>query len=118
MFSLESPHRGNSNEYTQYAIFIKKKITKLSQICSYGIFSKELKNEFKTAMVNSPSVFEPLKVYCIVLAKSPIFSSPGQSPGRAIVLPLALALALTSTLAAAAAAAAALAKSLTLKFFM
>ena len=28
MFSLESPHRGNSNEYTQYTIFnIKKKIT-------------------------------------------------------------------------------------------
>ena len=39
-----------------------------------------------------------------------IISSPGQSPGRAIVLPRALALAL--------AAAAALAKSLTLKFFM
>ena len=37
-----------------------------------------------------------------------IFSSPGGSPGRAIVLPPA------STLAAAAA----LAKSLTLKFFM
>ena len=28
MFSLESPHRGDSNEYTQYAIFnIKRKIT-------------------------------------------------------------------------------------------
>ena len=39
-----------------------------------------------------------------------IFSSPGQSPGRAIVLPPASALALAS--------AAALAKSLTLKFFM
>ena len=37
-----------------------------------------------------------------------IFSSPGRSPGRAIVLPPASALAL----------AAALAKSLTLKFFM
>ena len=43
---------------------------------------------------------------------SAIFSSPGQSPGRAIVLPPALALAL-----ALAAAAAALAKSLTLNFF-
>ena len=42
-----------------------------------------------------------------------IFSSPGQSPGRAIVLPPASALALAS-----AAAAAALAKSLMLKFFM
>ena len=31
MFSLESPHRGDSNEYTQYTMFIqhviKKKIT-------------------------------------------------------------------------------------------
>ena len=28
VFSLESPHRGDSNEYTQYTIFnIKKKIT-------------------------------------------------------------------------------------------
>ena len=27
MFSLESPHRGDSNEYTQYTIFnMKKKI--------------------------------------------------------------------------------------------
>ena len=28
VFSLESPHRGDSNEYTQYTVFdIKKKIT-------------------------------------------------------------------------------------------
>ena len=28
MFSLESPHQGDSNEYTQYTIFnIKKKLT-------------------------------------------------------------------------------------------
>ena len=38
--SLESPHRGDSNEYTKYTKFnIKKENhTKLSQICSYGIF--------------------------------------------------------------------------------
>ena len=36
---------------------------KLFLICSYGIFSKGLKNEFETAMVNEPSVFEPLKVF-------------------------------------------------------
>ena len=30
-----------------------------------GLFSKGLKNEFKIALVNEPSVFEPLKVYCI-----------------------------------------------------
>ena len=72
MFSLESPHRGNSNEYTQYAIFNmkkkkekKEKHPKLSQICSYGKFSKELKNELETSVVNEPSVFEPLKFYCV-----------------------------------------------------
>ena len=42
----------------------KENNPKLTQICSYGIFSKRLKNEFKTAMVNEASVFEPLKFYC------------------------------------------------------
>ena len=37
---------------------------KLTKICSYGIFSKGFKNDFETAMVKEPSVFEPLKVYC------------------------------------------------------
>ena len=32
-----------------------------------GVFSWGLKNEFETAMVNEPSVFEPLKFYCIIL---------------------------------------------------
>ena len=40
---LESPHRGDSNEYTQHAIIdIRKKITlnypKYDPVCSYGIF--------------------------------------------------------------------------------
>ena len=67
MFSLESPHRGDSNEYTLYTIFnIKKKITlnypksAAMEFCSTG-----LKNEFETAVVNEPSVFEPLRFYCI-----------------------------------------------------
>ena len=66
MFSLESPHQGDSNEYKQYTIFNiqKENHPKLSQICIYGIFSKGLKNEFETAVVNEPSVFEPLKFYC------------------------------------------------------
>ena len=57
MFSLESPPRGDFNEYTKYTIFIyeKDKQHKLSQICNYGIFSKGLKNEFETAVVNEPS---------------------------------------------------------------
>ena len=59
VFSLESPW--------WYTIFnIKQeKYPKLSQICSYGIFSKGLKNEFATAVVNETSVFESLKFYCV-----------------------------------------------------
>ena len=30
-----------------------------------GLFSYRLKNKFETAVVNEPSVFEPLKFYCI-----------------------------------------------------
>ena len=33
------------------------------QLISYGIFSKGLKNEFETAVINEPLVFEPLKFY-------------------------------------------------------
>ena len=51
-----------------------------------------------------------IKQYTCVVDEA-LFSSPGGSPGRAIVLPLASALVL------ALSAAAALAKSLTLKFF-
>ena len=49
---------------TQYTVFIIKKITPdysksaAMRICSWG-----LKNEFETAVVNEPSVFEPLKFY-------------------------------------------------------
>ena len=60
-------HRGDSKECTQYTIFNieKENHPKLSQICSYGIISKGLKNKLETAMVYRPSVVEPLKVYCI-----------------------------------------------------
>ena len=66
MFSVESPHRGDSNEYTQHTIFnIKKKITlKYPKPAAMDFFSKGLKNEFETTVVNEPSVFKPLKVYC------------------------------------------------------
>ena len=66
MFSLESPHRGDSNEYTQYSIFnIRKKITlNYPKSPAMGFFTKGFKNEFETAVVNEPSVFEPLKFYC------------------------------------------------------
>ena len=57
MFSLISPHRGDSNEYTQHAIINIKEHLILS--------SQGLKNEFETTVVNEPSVFEPLKFYCM-----------------------------------------------------
>ena len=67
VFSLESPQRGDSNEYTQYTSSeYEKKNPKLSQICSYRICSEGPKNEFEPAMVNEPSVFEPFKFYCIL----------------------------------------------------
>ena len=46
VFSEESTHRGDSNEYTQYTIFNTKKDNhrKLSQIYSYGNFAKGLQN--------------------------------------------------------------------------
>ena len=67
LFSVESPRRGDSNEYTQYTIFNmnKKNTLNYPKSAAMGFFSKGLKNEFETAVVNEPSVFEPLKFYCI-----------------------------------------------------
>ena len=67
MFTLESPHRGDSNEYTQYTIFNmnKKNTPNYPKSAAMGFFSKGLKNEFETSVVNEPSVFEPLEFYCI-----------------------------------------------------
>ena len=56
VFSLESPHRGDSNEYTRYTnINIKRKITlNYSKSTVTGIFSKRFKNELETVVVNEP----------------------------------------------------------------
>ena len=65
MFSLESPHRDDSNESTQYIIFdIKKFLLNYPKSAAMGL-SKGPRNEFETGLVNEPSVFEPLKVYCM-----------------------------------------------------
>ena len=68
VFSLESPHRGDSIEYIKYTIFsIKKKITLYyPKPTAMELFSRD-KNELETAMVNEPSVFEPLTFYCMCL---------------------------------------------------
>ena len=48
MFSLESPHRGDSTEHTQYTIFnINKKDIINYPKSAAMVFSKGLKNEFK-----------------------------------------------------------------------
>ena len=49
MFSLESPHRGDSNEYTQYTIFNMnmKKTLNYPKFAVMGFFSKGLKKEFE-----------------------------------------------------------------------
>ena len=58
VFSLESPYVGSSNEYTLYIIFNTKMENwpKLSEVCSYGIFSLGLKHKFETAMVRAIEV--------------------------------------------------------------
>ena len=67
MFSLESPHRGDSNVHIQYTIFITKNIITrdYSKSAAMGYFSYGLKNEFERDVVNE-SLFEPLKFYCIM----------------------------------------------------
>ena len=51
VFSLESPHRGDSNEYTQYTIFnIKNEIILyLSQICSYGFLFQRTRDRVRNS---------------------------------------------------------------------
>ena len=66
MFSSESPHRGDSNVYKQYTIYnIKKEISLYYPKSAAMGFSKGVKNEIETAVIKEPSVFKPLKFYCI-----------------------------------------------------
>ena len=44
---------------------MKKKITLDYPISAATVFFKLPKNKFETAMLNEPSVFESLKIYCI-----------------------------------------------------
>ena len=60
VFSLESPH------HTFFNIKNEKRKSHLNypKSAAMGFFFQETKNEFETAVVNEPSVFEPLTVYC------------------------------------------------------
>ena len=51
------------------------------------IFSKGLKNEFETAVVYEPSVFEPLKFYCMWPDR---VSNPGPLTYESGAIPTAL----------------------------
>ena len=46
----------------------KKNTLKYPKSATTGFFSKGLKNEFETAVVNKPSKFEPMKFYCKILS--------------------------------------------------
>ena len=53
---------------------IKEKITlNYPKFAAMEFFSQVLKNEFETVVVNKPSVFEPLKVYCFLRVCLPMF---------------------------------------------
>ena len=75
LFSLESPHGGDSNEYTQYTIFnMKKKISlNYPKSATMRFFPRDSRteSEFETVEVNEPTVFEPLRVYCTSLSWHP-----------------------------------------------
>ena len=49
VFSLESPHRGDSNEYTQYAIFNmnKKNILNYPKSAAMGFFPRDTRMSSK-----------------------------------------------------------------------
>ena len=64
MFSLESPQMSTHN--IPFSIQ-KENHPKIFQLSKYGIFFKGLKKHFETAAVNEPSVFEPLKFYCMLI---------------------------------------------------
>ena len=55
MFTSESPHGGDSNEYTQYTIFNmnKKNILNYPKSAAMGFFSKGLKNEFEIVVAKT-----------------------------------------------------------------
>ena len=48
-----------------FSIFFNIKVYCVFSSAAMGYFSKGLKIEFETAVVNEPSVFEPLNFYCI-----------------------------------------------------
>ena len=66
MLSLESPEAILMRTHNiPFSILTKKIKLNYPKSAAMGLLSNELKNEFETAVVNEPSVFESLKFYCI-----------------------------------------------------
>ena len=66
MFSLESPHRGNSNEYTQHTIInIKRNIAlNYPKSAAMDFLFQGTQERVRNSRGKRASVFEPLKFYC------------------------------------------------------
>ena len=66
VFSLKSPHQGDSNKFTQYTIFnIKRKIIQnYPKSAAMGFFFPGTQERVRNSKVNKPSVFKSLKFYC------------------------------------------------------
>ena len=64
VFPLESPHL-MSTYNIPFSNIKMKIILNYPKSAAMGFCAKGLKNEFETAVVNEPSVLEPLTFYCI-----------------------------------------------------
>ena len=85
VYSLESPHRGNSNEYTQHTVTRKKE--NLPKLSVYRIWRKPcgLKNLFDSSMVNEPSGVRAIDLFICVEVLRP--SQPNVVMSSAVSLP-------------------------------
>ena len=76
MFSLESPHRGNSNEFTQYTIFNMKTKNTLNypKFAAMGFFQGTQERVRNSHGKRDISV-RAIKFYCISVCKTFLFFS-------------------------------------------
>ena len=82
MFSLESPHRGDSNDYTQYTIFnIKMKIDLIiSNLQLWDIFLRT------QARVRNSHGKQAISVRAIEVVQYTVFRAPDKSVVLRIIL--------------------------------
>ena len=63
MYSLESPYRGDSYEYTQHTFSrLSKRSLNIPNILMFTVMKK--KSRVEIAVVNEPPVLEPSKFQC------------------------------------------------------